>query len=367
MKILILCNYASGLLTFRGMLIERLLAKGHTVYAVVPQTGEEKELLAQRELERLGCGLYQVSMERRGMNPLKDIKLFFAYRRILRAATPDFAITYTIKPNIYGGLACRLARLPYAANITGLGTAFQNPGMLRALVTALYKPALKKAKVIFFENEENRETIVAAGIAERRRTHVLAGAGVDLARFALAAYPKERTETSFLFVGRVMREKGVEELFQAMELLRKDGLPCALHILGSFEEDYAQRLKRYEAEGWLYYHGYQNDVRPFIANCHCFVLPSWHEGMANTNLECAAMGRPVITSEIHGCLEAVVDGKSGLLCRAKDASSLYAAMKKLAQMPDDQRAAMGEAGRRHMEAVFDKRKVVETTLKVMGV
>lgn len=367
MNVLIICNYASGLFTFRGMLIGKLLAQGHTVNAVVPETQEKQELSAQRELEKLGCSLYRVSMERRGMNPLKDIRLLLAYRRVLREAHPDYVITYTIKPNVYGSLACRMAKLPCAVNITGLGTAFQNEGFLRKLVTILYKVALKKVKIVFFENIENRKVFVDLGIVKQDKTYVLAGAGVDLERFYFAKYPEDEPETRFLFIGRVMREKGIEELFQAMQLLRADEPRCTLHILGGFEEDYAQKLEQYASEGWLCYHGYQEDVRPFIEKCHCFVLPSWHEGMANTNLECAAMGRPVITSNIHGCLEAVIDGKSGMLCRPKSAEDLYGVMRKFMQMSTVQRSAMGKAGRRHMEEAFDKRKVVEATLKVIGV
>ena len=167
----------------------------------------------------------------------------------------------------------------------------------------------------------------------------------------------------FLFVGRVMQEKGIDELFSAMERLRDEGAECTLEVLGGYEEDYADTIRRYEEKGWLRYHGYQLDVRPYIENAHCFVLPSYHEGMANTNLECAAMGRPVITSDIPGCREAVVDGKSGLLCRPKDVGSLYEAMRRFLEMTPDQREAMGRAGRQRMETVFDKRLVVAETVK----
>ena len=130
-----------------------------------------------------------------------------------------------------------------------------------------------------------------------------------------------------------------------------------------YEEDYAERIKEYENEGWLKYHGYKKDVRPFIEKAHCFVLPSWHEGMANTNLECAAMGRPVITSNIHGCKEAVVEGVSGFLCEKKDVDSLYEAMKKFIKLAYEERKAFGKAGREHMEREFDKGQVVERTIE----
>jgi galacturonosyltransferase len=139
-------------------------------------------------------------------------------------------------------------------------------------------------------------------------------------------------------------------------------MPCSLDILGGYEEDYQSRIQQYRSEGWLHYHGYVGDVRPFIAASHCFVLPSWHEGMANTNLECAASGRPIITSNIHGCLEAVEDGVTGFLCEKQNPDDLYRAMKQFAGLPYEQRKAMGLAGRKRMEALFDKNQVVEQTV-----
>jgi galacturonosyltransferase len=221
---------------------------------------------------------------------------------------------------------------------------------------------LKKAKVVFFENNANRKLFIDEKIVTEEKTVLLNGAGVNLEHYARKPYP--RTEpVRFLFVGRVMKEKGVDELFSAMERLCEEGMNCALDVLGGYEEDYEAVIRRYEEKGWLHYHGYQVDVRPFIEQAHCFVLPSYHEGMANTNLECAAMGRPVITSNIPGCREAVVDGKSGLLCDAKDADSLYHAMSRFLKLSAQERENMGLAGRQHMEEVFDKCRVVTETVR----
>ena len=163
-------------------------------------------------------------------------------------------------------------------------------------------------------------------------------------------------------MSKKIHTEAVDELFEAMQHLVSDGINCELHLLGSYEENYKAKIEKYEAEGWLHYYGYQKDVRPFIEASHCFVLPSWHEGMANTNLECAASGRPVITSNIHGCLEAVEDGVSGYLCEKQNADDLYRVMKKFTKLSYDERKAMGLAGRKHMEEVFDKKKVVRQTI-----
>ena len=363
MKILIICNYSSGLYTFRGMLIQELIKKGHIVKAIVPEIADEHEKEAEKNLEKLQCMLKRVPMERRGMNPVHDLTLMKAYYKIVKNMKPDLVLTYTIKPNIYGGMVCRILKVPYVVNITGLGTAFQGNGMLKKLVTGMYKTALKKVKVVFFENVENRNTFVNEKIIQKNKTHVLAGAGVDLKHFYYAEYPEEDDIIRFLFIGRVMREKGIDELFQVMQKLNENGYKCSLDVLGGFEENYSDKIKAYQKEGWLHYQGYQNDVRPFIEKSHCFVLPSWHEGMANTNLENAAMGRPVITSRIHGCMEAVEDGKTGYLCEKQNMDSLYQVMNKICNLPYEVRREMGMQGRKQMKNHFDKCVIVEETLK----
>lgn len=355
MKILVLANFDVGLYQFRRELIGTLL-KEHQVLLSLPKG----DLV--RPLEAMGCQFFDTPMERRGINPLKDFGLFLRYWKLLRREKPDLVITYTIKPNIYGGMACRLLGIPYAANITGLGTAFQNQGLLRKLVTLLYRTALKRAKVVFFENSANMEALQREKIVSPGKCVLLSGAGVNLEHYTYAPYPEDNS-VRFLFVGRVMKEKGVEELFSAMERLYAENADCCLDVLGGYEENYADTIREYEKQGWLHYHGYVTDVRPYVEKAHCFVLPSYHEGMANTNLECAAMGRPLITSDIPGCREAVLKGESGLLCQPKDAQSLYGVMKQFLAFPAETRARMGKAGRRHMEEVFDKKKVVAGTMK----
>lgn len=355
MKILILANNDVGLYQFRRELIQELL-KSDAVYISLPY-GELVE-----PLKAMGCQFIDTPLERRGMNPLKDGKLFLTYLKLFRQVKPDLVITYTIKPDVYGGFAARIAGVPYAVNITGLGTAFQSRGMLRKVVTQMYKLGCKKAKVVFFENAENRQIFLEEHIVREQQTCLLNGAGVNLEHYQVTEYPAG-DETKFLYIGRVMQEKGVDELFAAMRKLVAEGYSCALDVVGMYEEDYKETIAQGKAEGWLHYHGFQKDVRPFIENCHCFVLPSWHEGMANTNLECAASGRPVITSNIHGCLEAVEDGVTGFLCEKQNADDLCRVMKQFTELSYSQREAMGHAGRNRMEEIFDKKKVVEETIR----
>ncbi len=354
MKILILANNDMGLYRFRKELIATLL-RDHKVYISLPY-GELVDPLVEQ-----GCIFIDTPIDRRGVNPITDLGLLQRYGKMMDEIRPELVITYTIKPNIYGGMVCRQRRIPYAANITGLGTAFVKKGPLQTAVTMMYRLALKSARVVFTENTALKEVLCEKKLAPADKIHVLHGAGVNLEDYTVQEYPENDT-FSFLFIGRVMKEKGIDELFDAVSRLNKEGYRCVLHLVGPGEEDYRKRIRQGCEEGWLLYHGLQKDVRPFIAAADCFVLPSWHEGMANTNLECAASGRPVITSDIPGCREAVIDGETGYLCARKNVESLSNVMLRMLLLPREDRRRMGLAGRSHMEQVFDKNKVVEETV-----
>ena len=363
MKVLIICNSSSGLLSFRGMLIQKLISLGNSVEAVVPFTDNAVENSFETELEHIGCTLHRTAMERRGMNPLKDTRLIRSFRKVINSVNPDLVITYTIKPNVYGGLICRLLRIPYVVNITGLGTAFQCDGVLKKIVVQLYKLGTKKAKVIFFENVDNKNVFTKLKIVEESKTCVLNGAGVDVEKYYYSPYPDENQDIRFLFIGRVMQEKGIDELYQAAEKVHSEFDNIHIDIVGYYEDNYREKTEELCRNTVIEYHGFQKDVRPFIENSHCFVLPSWHEGMANTNLECASMGRPLITSNIHGCKEAVVENGSGFLCEPKNATSLYKQIKRFIELPYKNKVEMGKKARKHIEENFDKRIIVDKTIK----
>ena len=356
MQILILANHSGGLYDFRKDLIAEL-KKYASVTVAVPHNDRWDELL------HLADRVIEIPIDRRGMNPLHDSKLFHQYRAILKEVKPDLVLTYTIKPNIYGGLACRMAHIPYAVNITGLGSAIENGGWLKKFVLALYKPALKGARVVFFENAGNRDTLAATGVVPKGRDVVLNGAGVNLEDYPYQPYPQEGA-VRFLFVGRVMHEKGVDELFAAARRMKQeyDG-GVEFHIVGSFEEGYKPLMDELEKAGVVKYHGYQSDMKHFYGIASCVVLPSYHEGMSNVLLEAAASGRPLITSDIPGCREAVEDGVSGYLCPTKDADALYEAMRRFVELPQESRAEFGRRGRERMEQRFSKTAVVAETIK----
>jgi len=358
MNILILANYDVGLYKFRKELIQELLKRGDKVTISLPYGDCIPALVT------MGCEFIDTNVDRRGINPFIDFKLILSYFKIIHRTKPNLVITYTIKPNIYGGFVSRIKAIPYVVNITGLGTTFQKDGLLKELIKHLYKIACKNVKMMFFENEENRQIFIDNNIIKPENTFHLKGAGVNLEEYAYCEYPQDN-EIHFLFIGRVMKEKGIDELFAAAKILKRNYSSVVFDIVGLPEANYDKIIHELEEQEVIKYHGYQADVRPFIKKSHCLVLPSYHEGMANVLLEAASMGRPLITSNISGCREAVYSSKNGYLVNKADFVSLYQAMEDFINKPNCDKRELGIMSRKYMEEVFDKNKVVRQTIKCL--
>ena len=297
MKILIITNHSYMLYRFRRELIAQL-QKDHEVVLSMPFVGHEEDFQA------MGLRCIHTDVDRRGINPKTDLKLMQTYHKLLKSERPDLVITYSIKPNIYAGLICGMMGIPYCANVQGLGTAFQRKGLAQ-FVTLLYRAALKKAKVVFFENEGNAQEFIDRNILPREKITVLPGAGINLEHYPLTAYP-ENDRVHFLYLGRIMTEKGIDELFTAIRRLHREmGDRVVLDLVGFFDDDYEAQVNQLAADGIAVFHGFQTEPKPYYAAADCVVLPSYHEGLSNVLLEAAAIGRPVITSDIHGCKETV--------------------------------------------------------------
>lgn len=355
MRILILANNDIGLYKFRKELIQKLLDEGNQLYISLPYG------CYIQELESMGCFFIDTDIDRRGINPIADLKLLLKYKKIINYTCPDIVITYTIKPNIYGCMVCRFLHINYAANITGLGTAFQCQNLLKVIVTLMYKISLKKAKVIFFENVENKKQLMDLKVVGCEQSCVLNGAGVNLHEYSYIEYPPEGI-IRILFIGRIMKEKGIDDLIKVAERIKEEYNNVIFDIVGPMEDNYKHVFDLLVRKGIINYYGYQDNVKEFIKNCNCFVLPSWHEGMANTNLESAACGRPIITSNIHGCKEAVENEITGYLCEKNNADDLYRVLKKFIELPYIEKKKMGMASRKRMEMLFDREKIISQTI-----
>lgn len=355
-KILILTNHSYMLWQFRRELIQELM-KRNTVIISMPYVGHEDDFKA------MGLKCIETPIDRRGINAKTDLKLIRRYDKMLKDEMPDLVITYSIKPNIYGGLMCIKHKIPYFVNVQGLGTAFQNP-KLAVVVSILYKAALSKAKAVFFENTANAEEFSRRHIVSKKKEVILPGAGINLNFYSYVDYPQNDV-FHFLYLGRIMREKGMDELFYAVERLHKEDETFILDLVGFYEDEYEVQVKQLEELGIVKFHGFQSDPRPYYAMADCVVMPSYHEGMSNVNLEAAATGRPVITTDIPGCREAVDQGKTGLLVKKAGKVSLYKAMKRMLQVVRAEREEIGIKARRKMENEFAKDKVVAKTINTL--
>ena len=352
-KILVLANNDVGLYKFRKELLQELIRLKHIVFISLPNGEYIKPLV------EIGCEFIETPIDRRGKNPIADFKLILSYLKIMKEVKPDVVLTYTIKPNIYGGIVCRIRKVPYLVNITGLGTAIENKGFLQKLALSLYKVALKKANCVFFQNESNQKLFVEKKLIEGN-FKLIPGSGVNVNEYNYSDYPLDDKIIKFLFIGRIMKDKGMDELFSAADKIKRKYSNVQFNIVGDCEEDYFVEIVRCEKNGIIKYYGRQNDVRPFIKETHATILPSYHEGTANVLLESASMGRPVLASNIPGCRETFVEGVSGLGFNVKDVDSLVNVIIKFIELPYQNKIAMGISGRKKMEDEFNRELVIGT-------
>ncbi len=355
MKILILSNYANGLYLFRKEVLTAFLDMGHEVAVSVPPDDNCGKIKA------LGCVVISTKFERRGNNPVHDFQLFLKYGKLLKEQKPDIVLTYTIKPNLYGGLACALKRVPYLVNITGLGTAVEKQGVLGKALLCFYRIATKKAACVFFQNEGNQKFMQERGIG-RKHSRLLPGSGINLKEHPCSPYPAEKDGIIFLAVLRIMKDKGIEEYLKAAQQIKKEYPFVRFYLAGEYEEEsravYEPEIEKLSGEGVLNYLGHIDNVPEVMAGSHVIVHPSYHEGLSNVLLEGAACGRPVLASNVSGCRETLKEGVSGLLFAPESTESLVNALKEILRRTESERREMGIQGRKYVEKVFDRKKVI---------
>ena len=358
-KVLILANSDKGLYNFRKELLEKLIELKYAVYVSIPQ-GERIE-----DLKKIGIEYIETLLDRRGINPIKDCSLIKRYIKTIKKVNPDIVLTYTIKPNIYGGIACRINKTPYIANITGLGSAVEKKSLLSKFILKLYRIAFKDIKCVFCQNSANLQFLRDNKIAEQK-LKLIPGSGVNLQRFKYKEYPNNDI-TQFLFIGRIMKEKGIEQYCETAQYITSKYKNTKFKIIGRCEENYFKYLENLQSLGCIEYCGEQKDVIPYIEESNCIINPTYYpEGMSNVLLESSATGRPIITTNRPGCREIINNNITGYLVDEKNTKDLIDKVERFLNISQEERRRMGKAAREKVEREFNREIVIRNYLREMG-
>ena len=353
-------NTCWNLVNFRSNIIVALQQRGYRVVAIAPPDAHHKQL------ERLGVDYYPLEFRSSGISPLSDARLCLQYLALLRSIRPALFLGFTIKPNIYGSLAARVLGVPVINNVSGLGTAFIKQGLITRVATFLYRHALRRSATVFFQNDEDRSQFVAAGMVSADQARLLPGSGVDLERFSPAP-GREGSPFCFLLIGRLLWDKGVQEYVEAARLVTARYPDARFQILGFADVDNRTAVPRATLEQWIRdglveHLGATDDVRPYICDCDCVVLPSYREGLPRSLLEASAMARPIVATDVPGVRDVVEHGVTGLLCAARSGPSLADAMLEMMALTPAERGEMGQAGRDRVERMFSLDEVTRRYL-----
>ena len=367
-KLLIMTNTTWNLVNFRSGLIAALVSRGFDVVAVAPDD-EYRD-----RLRELGCRYVPLNMDNQGTHPVKDALLLWRYFVVLRRERPAVILSYTVKPNIYASLAARLVGVTVINNVSGLGTAFLRGGWLGGVVCSLYRVALRRSHRVFFQNDEDRQVFIEKRLVAPARTGLLPGSGIDLVHFSPLAFDGSSLRNGaglvFLMVARLLWDKGVLEFVEAARRVKALFPESRFQLLGFLDVKNQTAVGRSDVEAWVKegvveYLGTTDDVRPFLADADCVVLPSYREGTPRSLLEAAAMGRPLLATDVPGCREVVIDGVNGLLCRLRDSEDLAEKIMQMIAMPMSALLQMGQESRRLAEMRFDEQIVIRKYLEAI--
>ncbi|MFH4515958.1 glycosyltransferase family 4 protein [Vibrio alginolyticus] len=367
MKVGVIGASPFSLFNFRGELISRLVDESHNVFAFCGDIEDE----GNDKIRELNVDCVRYPVDRNGTNPFKDILTLFFFLNYFYKNRFDCILFYTIKPIIWGGIAARLVKNHnYYSMVTGLGYAFQKGGfaktLLNTLVKFLYRSALKKSKGVIFQNKDNMQVFIDEGIVTKEKCFLVNGSGVDLSHYNLSPLP---STPHFLLIARLLGDKGIREYAQAARLVKQKYPEAVFELVGP-EDPSPDGIKLDEVHQWtesgaIKYSGATTDVRPFIENCAIYVLPSYHEGMPRTVLEAMAMGRPILTTDVPGCRETVIDGENGWLVEKANAEQLAERMIWFIENQDKWQE-MGKISHDMANEKFDVHKVNVEILKIMG-
>lgn len=355
-EVMIITNSEAGLYSFRRELIGALIASNYKVSIVTPKDAMNSYF------GDAGCEMRYMKLNRTSTNPFHDIHILMKYFQLIRKRKPVVVLTYTIKPNIYGGLAAGLLNTNYIATITGLGTAVEYKGILQNITIFLYKLGLNKSSTVFFQNSFNQKFMLDKKI-KIKDSRLIPGSGVNLDYFSYLQYPIEG-KIKFFFISRVIKEKGIDQYLEAATYIKGKYDFVEFHILGGCSSDYKDLIQGMHDKGIINYHGIVEDVRAYYAVSSCTVHPSYYpEGMSNVLLESLASGRPIITTSRPGCGEIVDDGYNGYLVEEQNSKDLIKKIEKFIGLDIESRKKMGVYGRNKVEKEYSREIVVNEYLE----
>ncbi len=363
MRIAIVLNTSWNIYNFRRGLTKSLIDKGHQVIAIAPPDKYSDYLT------EMGCEFYPVHMERKGSNPLQDLKYMRQLYQIYREAKPDALLQFTIKPNIYGTLAALPFRKLVINNVCGLGTVFLRDDLTSKVAKMLYKLSFRFPKRVFFQNEDDLQLFLDEGLIRRKVSDLVPGSGIPLDQFQPRHFQRNRV-FKFLMIARLLYDKGILEYVEAARQLRQQGIQARFQVLGFLDEDRnlgvsQTQLNSWIEEGVIDYLGTTDQVAEVIAQADCVVLPSYREGTPRSLLEAASMAKPLIATDIAGCRQTIDEGHNGFLCQVKSASDLADKMARMYRLDDLTLQAMGLASRAKVEQEFDEQLVIQKYLHLI--
>lgn len=351
----IVINTSWHIYNFRTGLIKALQKMGYKVIAIAP-----KDVYSQKLVET-DMDYFEIKMNNMGTNPLEDTKLTYAYYKLFKEIKPDILLLYTIKPNIYGSIAAKLLNIPVISSITGLGTVFLHDNVSSKVAKLLYKIALKIPRKVFFENPYDKNVFLDQGFVEKEKVVLIPGAGINTNEYSPIGQVKsdEKNQLSFLFIARLVKDKGLIEYIEAIRLLRAKYPNIEFAILGPYYPGNPTAITKKEMDEWVEegivnYLGESDDVKSIVSKYDCVVLPSYREGLSRVLLEAASMAKPIVTTNVPGCKDVVEDGVNGFLCEKEDAADLADKMEKIIQLTNGEQIQMGKRGREKVVKEFDE-------------
>ncbi len=364
MRVAIVINTSWNIFNFRMGLIKAIQTEGHTVIAIAPKD-EYSELLMQE-----GCEYFPVLMENSGTNPFKDFSLTYQLYKAYKKCQPDVVLHYTIKPNIYGALAANMLKLPAINNVSGLGTVFLKQGVTSRVARQMYRLSFRYPKMVFFQNDEDRQLFLDLKLVKSKITALLPGSGVNTQKFKPTARANHK-HFQFLVISRLLIDKGIYEYIDAIKILKERGVTATFQLLGAPDPTHTRGIPLSDLESWqknklISYLGTTDNVLPYLQEADCVVLPSYREGTPKTLLEAASTGKPIVTTDVPGCRHVVKHGQNGYLCKVKDAKDLADKMENMLLLQDRERAEFGKNSREMAIEIFDERIVIDKYVKAIA-